>query len=53
MKQHGVISSYEQYERLPDRVLDDCRMIMAAEADANPRDTTQPTQDLLALERDR
>jgi len=47
-----VISSYEQYLRLPDLVLEDCQMIMLAQAEHAPRDTSMPTQDLLAGERE-
>lgn len=48
LAQHGVCNSYERYQRLPGIVLNDCRMIMAAEAAHS--DTTQPSQNLLEAE---
>lgn len=49
-RKHGVSQTYWEYLDLPYAVIEDCRMVMRAEAEMQ-RDDSRPTQDLLAGER--
>lgn len=50
-KEYGVAVDYWQYRQLPLAVLEDCRLVMRAQAQlADLQDTKKPTQDLIAKE---
>lgn len=50
-KEHGVSQNIDEYESLPLAVIEDCRLMMRAEALVRAlNDTSKPTQDLIAQE---
>lgn len=46
LSEHGVAQNYEQYLDLPKKVIDHCRLVMAAQF-VMKDDGAQPTQNLL------